>query len=233
MINQLKRVFSGAQKANLDASEGAWPKATIVEALKARFDDVSHLQDEQGFALYGVTDGRLNFVAALVEAFGAPDHVVEVGFLARFVGFPVDDSTIDFINRNLNLAISGRDEQGALFLIAGVQAAGTFDAAAFSMILEAWNRDLQMAVHALSGGASIAAAFPAMASERALAFAANAAPAPASDGRTPDVFSAFFDKSPRQALCPSCEGRGRRGFIAQICEQCDGKGLIVAEHRRS
>jgi len=151
--------------------------------------------------------------------------VTEVGFLTRFVGFEVDQAAVEFINRNLHISVSGI-ENGDLYLIGGVHAAGSFDPTSFTLVLEAWKRDVMVAMHALSGGASIAAAFPAARLEKVRKFAVNNAPNPEESAPGPDLFVQYFGKTPIKALCNTCEGRGKRGFIARACQDCDGVGFV-------
>ncbi|MEO0880157.1 MAG: hypothetical protein AAFY22_10650 [Pseudomonadota bacterium] len=219
-------IFSGRKAL----SSSAWPKSAIVDALGVRYDGLEHLGDDEGFALYQATDGKLNFVVALVEVNGAPDQIAEIGFLARFVGFNATQSASEFINRNAHIATSGLASGGDLYLIAGVQAAGRFDAASFTLILEAWKRDLMLAIHALSGGQA-APAHPIAGLEKARLSAVNTAPqrdgAPARGGRPlMDAFSYFFGDDRRMAVCTECDGRGKRGLVARKCAACEGEGLV-------
>ena len=218
--------FFGGSETRMAA--GAWPKAAIVQVLEARYDSVSHLGDDEGFTLYGINDHGLNFIVAMVEVHGAPDQVTEVGFLTRFVGFEVNQAMVELINRNLHISVSGI-ENGDLYLIGGVHATGSFDATSFTLVLEAWKRDVMMAMHTLSGGTSISAAFPAARLDAVQKFAVNKAPE-ASEGEkagvSPDLFKSYFGSEVRKALCNTCEGRGKRGFIAKTCEDCDGAGFV-------
>ena len=221
-------MFSFFGGSSTQMAAGAWPKAEIVKVLEARYDTVSHLGDDDGFSLYGVNDNGLNFIVAMVDVHGAPEQVTEVGFLTRFVGFEVNQSIVESINRNLHISVSGI-ENGDLYLIGGVHAEGSFDATSFTLILEAWRRDVMVTMHALSGGVSIAAAFPAARLEKVQKFAVNKAPEAPEGGKAgvaPDLFKSFFGSSPRKALCNTCEGRGKRGFIAKTCEDCDGAGFV-------
>ena len=220
--------FSGGSKAQM--ASGVWSKAAIVSVLEARYENVGHLGDDDGFSLYGINDNGLNFIVAMVEVHGAPDQVTEVGFLTRFVGFSLDQSAVEFINRNLHISVAGI-EGGDLFLVGGVQAAGNFDPTAFSMVLEAWKRDVMVTLHAISGGASISAAFPAARLEKARSFAVNYAPKEmgpdsAGNGEGHDLLKSYFGDKPRQSLCGTCEGRGKRGLIARVCHDCDGVGFV-------
>jgi len=219
-------LFSGARAT---ASAGAWPKSAVVASLEERYHQVTHLKDDAGFSLYGVSENSLNFVVALVEVHGAPDQVTEVGFLTRFSGFDIHQHDVEFINRNLHISVCGM-ENGDLFLVGGVQAAGMFNPSSFAMILEAWKRDIMMVLQSLSGGASMLSAFPAARSEAVQKFATNNAPSSpdAAGGSSKDLFQAFFGAGARKALCTTCEGRGKQGFIARPCETCGGDGLISA-----
>jgi hypothetical protein len=219
--------MAGSILGNLRASfsaAGGWPAERIVGALKRHFETVNPLGAEPGFKLYGVQDRGVNFVVALVEVDGVSDRVAEIAFLARFVGFRVDAAAVETINRNLHLSVAGLEDGGDLILLAGVTAVGAFDEAKFSLVLQAWRRDIILVLQVLTGRASAAAAFPAARSERARRFAANQAPTEASS--EPDILSAYLDVNSVKALCPECGGRGKRGLIARTCECCDGSGFV-------
>ncbi len=213
-------------------NNGAWPKDAIVDGLRNRFDGVSHLGDDRGFSLYGVNDRDLNFVVALVEVYGAPDQVVEIGFLSRFVGFDVHQHDVELINRNLHISVSAL-ERGDLLLVGGVAAEGAFDATAFSILLDAWKRDVMIVLQTLQGGLAMMSAFTGARAEKIRAFAENRAPdatqeqAGSATART-DLFKAFFGDGAKRSFCTACEGRGRVGFVSRRCTQCEGRGLVSA-----
>lgn len=206
-------------------TSGAWPKARIVDQLRRQYESVDLLGEDQGFVLYGISDRGVNFIVALVEA--QAGAVNEIGFLARFVGFSVDAASVEYINRNLHLSVAGIEEEGDLYLLAGVEAAGAYDDGMFQLILEAWKRDMLLVLHTLSGKASFAAAFPAARSGLARKFAVNRAPL-TEEGAAPDLLKAYFGDVPVKSVCGECGGRGRRGVIARRCDACDGAGFTGA-----
>lgn len=214
------------------AAEGQWPVAGIEAALKKQFESVDHLGEDDGFSVYGVSDRGVNFIVALIAP--VEGRVAELAFLARFSGFPVDDGMVASINRNLHLSVAGMEE-GDLYLLAGVQAAGVFREDTFLLLLEAWRRDLMIVLHALSGEPSILHAFPAARLERARQFATNAAPE-AYEGepvKAPDLLKAYLGSGPSLAVCEECGGRGKRGFVARTCEDCLGSGFVTQRPSRA
>jgi hypothetical protein len=220
MIRSFFSKFGGASAA---ATSGSWPRGRIVEVMKRQYDAVEPVGEDDGFILFAVTDKGVNFVVALITA--GDSAVVEIGFLARFVGFPVDHAAVEHINRNLHLSVAGLEDNGDLYLLAGIEAAGSFDEGTFLLILEAWRRDLMLVLHALSGGVSLASAFPAARSAIAWRHAANTAPA---NGAPGELLKAFLGGGASTSMCGDCGGRGRRGLIARTCEACEGTGLVRA-----
>jgi hypothetical protein len=203
--------------------DGVWPRAGVVAAVKARFGAVEDIGQEQGYALYGVTDRDVRFVVALLLVAGATDKISEIGFIARFTGFQLSANALEQANRRLHISVLA-DEWGELYLLGGVAATGAFNPATFTLVLEAWRRDLTIALQALAGG-SVADAFGAARSAAAAQFATNAAP------EKPEAmlaaFNAFAAGSGRAlAACNACDGRGRIGLIARPCAACDGEGLV-------
>ena len=111
---------------------------------------------------------------------------------------------------------------------AGLQPTGSFDTGQFSLVMEAWRRDLMITMHGLSSGqGSMAAAFPAARLDAARNFATNVAPAPV-DNKPVDMLSSFLGAKNNRELCGDCAGRGKRGFIARMCGACDGSGFVKA-----
>ena len=132
------------------------------------------------------------------------------------------------MNRNLHISVASIEANGDLFLMAGIEAAGSFDPGRFQLLLEGWRRDLMLTLARISEGApSMAAAFPAARLEAAREFAVNAAPAPV-EGRPVDMLASFLGAKATRAICADCGGRGKRGFIARLCGACEGTGFVNA-----
>lgn len=214
----LQRFFTSARFTG-----GAWPHAKIVDVLKRRYQRLERLGDQQGFTLFGISDNGVNFVVALIEGPNA-GSVAEIGFLARFVGFRADAAAIERINRNLHLSIASIEGEGDLYLLAGVEASGTFDEKTFALVLDAWRRDLMLVLNALSGTTSVAAAFPMAQAEAARSFAINLPPKHA-HGDGADLLKAFMGSGTPKVLCKDCGGRGKRGLVARQCDCCGGAGF--------
>ena len=217
--------FTGA------GGDDAWPVAKIVAALEGQYSSAELLGEDGPLKVYGVQDNGVSFVVALMQS--APDSgkVVELGFLARFVGFDVSMPAIERINRNLHISVATM-EGADLFLMAGLQVTGAYSDNQFQLLLEAWRRDVAVTMHGLSGEqASMAAAFPAARLERAINFATNSAPEPDS-GRSPvEMLSQFMGTKAAMTECPECDGRGKRGLIARTCTDCGGEGFVKAPAR--
>lgn len=215
------KMFSGGGQT------AAWPLSKILAALKGQYEAVETLGDDGPIKVFGVQDHGVNFVVAVVE--DAPDsgEVVELGFLARFVGFPVTVETVERINRNLHIAMASL-EGSDLFLMAGLQVSGPYDQGQFALVMEAWRRDLAMTLHGISGDeSSMLKAFPAAKLAAARQFATNAAPEE-SGGRAADMLTSFLGARAAKEICDDCNGRGKRGLIARLCEVCDGSGFVAA-----
>lgn len=211
--------FSG-RNARARFAGARWPKARVIAALRRRYTLIEDLGDEGGYALFGVTDGEVRFAVALAQVEGAPDKVAEVGFLARFTGFSLDASRLEALNRNLHISVASFHSDGDLYLIGGVAAAGEFKEDTFTLILEAWKRDLLVILHAMSLIPSYVEAFPAAKLGAVRRFAVNRA---SGDKAATDLLHAFADA--RLSVCLACNGRGRTGVIARRCEACDGSGF--------
>ena len=217
------RWFSGA-----GGGEAAWPLERILNALKARYESVETVGEDGPITVFGVQDHGVNFVVAVVETAPGSGKVVEVGFLARFVGFPVTVQVVEQLNRNLHIAVATL-EGSDLFLMAGLQVSGAYDDGKFAAIIEAWRRDLAVALHGIGDAqTSMIKAFPAARLASARQFATNAAPQE-TGGAPIDILSNFLGaKAAAKEICDQCDGRGKRGLIARMCEECDGEGFIAA-----
>ncbi len=220
--------FTGRSFSGGKPSDEAWPLAKVMSALEGHFGALEVLGEDGPLKVFGVEDNGVNFVIALMQTGPDSGKVAELGFLARFVGFPVDLPLIESINRNLHISMASL-EGNDLFLMAGLAVTGAFDAGQFKLIMEQWRRDLMMTLHGLSGeGASLAAAFPVARMEAARSFATNAAPAPIDD-RPVDMLASFLGANAKKAICTDCGGRGKRGFIARMCGECDGSGFVTRQ----
>lgn len=239
-----------ADLATFGANGEFWPRTAVLDHLKGRFGGVDHLGDDGVFSLYGITDRDLRFVVALVGAAPGSEALTEIGFIARFTGYPIAQSALEAVNRNLHISVASLDGSGEAYLIGGVQASGAFDPTSFGLILDAWRRDLMVVVQALTG-APLEQAYPIARHEAVRRFATNAAPAvprdyadpavrsdntPAdntpADG-TPEPFAAFLaafagPAATTMRACGDCGGRGKTGLIARVCKPCDGSGFITA-----
>ncbi len=205
-------------------SDGSWPLSKIVAALKNQYGAADVLGEDGPLKVYGIQDNGINFVVALMQSAPGSGKVVELGFLARFVGFPVDARMIEGLNRNLHISVAVL-EGPDLFLMAGLQVTGAFDQGQFALILEAWRRDLMVIMHGISGQqSSMAAAFPVAKIAAARDFATNAAPKTAG-GEPIDILSSFLGGNVSKVICDNCGGRGKRGFIARVCDECEGTGF--------
>lgn len=198
-----------------------WPRKRVVEALRSRYPAIDDLGEENGLSLYGVSEGEIRFVVALILIEGAKDKVAEIGFLARFSGFALSNSQLESLNRNLHISVATFHNDGDLYVIGGVAASGAFSEGSFSLILEAWKRDLLVILHGISS-ASFLEVFPAAQSEVALRFATNSA------GSRPEAVLRTFVGARHQRPCDACGGRGRTGFVARTCHPCSGSGFVPA-----
>jgi hypothetical protein len=216
------RRFSGG------AREAAWPLDKVVAALEAQYGSIRLLGEDGPLSAYGVQHNGVNFIVALRETVEGSGKLAELGFLARFVGFPVSEPMVEALNRNLHISFASLEASGELFLMAGLEVVGGFDHGQLALMLESWKRDLMMTLSRISGdGMSMADAFPAARLEAAREFALNAAPAPV-DGKPVDMLASFLGAGAKRSVCGDCGGRGKRGFIARLCDACDGAGFVNA-----
>ncbi len=147
-----------------NAPEGYWPLQSMLQVLERRFDSVKHLSDDGNNQFYEVEDRGLIFHMVFVNVEGAPDKVAGFAFLCYFKGFDLTDEGVAALNRNLHLSVAERDEgEDGLLLFASLGIKGAWDPDLFSLVLDAWNRDLVMTIKMLVPEASIASALPAAA----------------------------------------------------------------------
>lgn len=224
------KLFAGDKAA----AEASWPVASIIETLQSHYPGASLLGEDGPLKVYGVDDNGVRFVVALMQSSPNSGDVIEVGFLARFVGFNLSLPKIEALNRNLHVSVASM-EGADLFLMAGLRVTGPYDAGMFSSeLLNPWRRDLMMTLHSLSDdSASLAEAFPAAKLAAARDFAVNAAPVEAEgEGKVMDLLSSFLGgQAETREVCEECNGRGKRGLIARMCMDCDGTGFVASLRR--
>lgn len=195
-----------------------WPASKVLSALRNRYRTLEDLGEDDGFRLYGVSEGDIRFVVALILLEGSADRIAEIGFLARFSGFALSNAQLEAVNRGLHISVATFHNDGDLYLLGGVAAAGDFSEGTFGLILEAWKRDMLIVLNGISS-ASFVDSFPAARSEAALRFATNRA-----KGDPKALFQSLAG-SARLALCAACNGRGKTGLIARFCPSCGGAGF--------
>lgn len=203
-----------------------WPRKVVVDALYSCFQSVQLLAEEDDFLLFRVLDHRISFVVGMEKAPGRGNNLSEISFFARFVGFDPHGETVEHINRNLHLAVASIEGEDDLVLLAGVMAAGAFDKGALAMSFASWRRDVSIVLHTLSGSESISQTFSYTDRNDIRSLAANTAPEGGLGARA-DMLRSFLGSGAAKAVCRRCSGRGRRGFIAQTCENCGGAGLVA------
>ena len=137
--------------------------------MRATYDEVLHddSDEDNNQLYYRVTLNGLTFLCVLVHAAGQKDKIVGLGFLAVFTGFEISQSGLEALNRNLHLSVAELDESTSLLLFSFLEPKGAFDANRFSLILQAWQRDLVMTIKMIMPGASFADALPTRALGRA------------------------------------------------------------------
>jgi hypothetical protein len=217
------KIFSKGQDGH------AWPLSRIVAALKAQYHSIEPLGEDGPIKVFGIEDNGVNFVIAVVQSTPSSGEIVEIGFFARFVGFPVTSDAVDRLNRNLHISVASL-EGADLFLMAGLQVSGPYDDGQFALLIESWRRDLAVTLLGIGGkDASVMEAFPAAKLAAVREFAVNRAPSDASGGLPKDLFMRFMGaKAASQMMCDDCDGRGKRGLIARRCATCDGTGFVSA-----
>ena len=223
-----------------EEAEANWPVSSVVGTLQSHYPASELLGEDGALKVYGVQDNGVNFVVALMQSAPGSGKVIEIGFLARFVGFQITLRGIESLNGNLHISVASM-EGNDLFLMAGLQVTGPYDAGQFALLLNAWRRDLAMALHTLSGdGASLAEAFPAAKLAVARDFAVNAAPvaAPGEEGEPPgpgagEMLSRFLaGRAETQETCSESDDSGKRGLIARLFPGGDGAGFVAPKKNR-
>ena len=214
------KMFSGG------GDDGSWPLAKVVSAVKSQYGGADVLGEDGPIKVYGAQDNGVNFVVVLMQSAPGSGRVVELGLLARFIGFPVDMRLVEGLNVDLRTSIAAM-EGADIYLMAGLEVTGAFDQRQLVKFLQAWREDLMVTVQRLtSEQASVSAAFPLAKMGAAREFAANLAPAPMGDRNVDTVTSFLGTKAAAHVFCDTCNGRGKRGLLARECVDCDGAGFI-------
>jgi len=232
------KLFSGGA----GEEEASWPVSSVVGTLQSHYPDAELLGEDGPLKVYGVRDNGVNFVVALMQSAPGSGKITEVGFLARFVGFSISLQRIESLNGNLHISVASL-EGNDLFLMAGLRVTGVYDAGQFSVLINAWRRDLAMALHTLSGDhASFIEAFPAARLEAARAFAVNAAPASQAGegagesetgGGVAEMLNRFMAGGAQMRdLCDESGDRDERGLIARLRGDSEGRGFVSRIFRR-
>jgi hypothetical protein len=198
-----------------------WPRARIEAGIKRAFKSVLVIGEDDGHTIYDVEDAGLRFVVALVHVDGPKGGVVEIGFLARFVGFRLSEPVLRRLNGELHLS-SAFVEEGDLYVLAKIAAKGRFEDSRFALVLSAWKRDVAFALKALGEAPSRAAGEPAGGLERTGEFAFDARQIKA---RPRAFHAALFWRGEPLVVCRACAGRGVRGLFKRECAVCDGSGF--------
>lgn len=215
------------------AGDGSvWPADRVLDQMRARYGTLEHLGDERNASMYGVEESGVRFVAVLLKVIGRPDAVAEIGFVARFTGYGFTQSAAELLNRNLHISIVAIDGGDDVYLVGGFLPSGAFSEATFGLMLDAWRRDLGVALQAIAGGPSALASLPGASAPQVRAFAENRAGGHSSGGGTVDPVATFFGaRAGSVSVCRACDGRGRTGLFARTCDVCGGTGLVFASPR--
>ncbi|MEM6413438.1 MAG: hypothetical protein AAF720_02140 [Pseudomonadota bacterium] len=153
----------------------SWPKKAVISALKERYGTIEELSEETGYSVLGIVENDIRFAVILVKRQvlnKKSDEIIEVGFVARFEGFSMSEADISAVNGNLHISVMAQDAGGDLFLVGGVLATNEFNNGAFQLVLEAWRRDLAIAIQGVTQD-SFFGSHPALLNDVALNFAIN------------------------------------------------------------
>ncbi len=157
---------------------GYWPLSSILAVMGRAYDNVSHIEDDNNQRYYEVELKGLKFLAILVHAEGAPEKIQHFGFMGYFAGFDLSINGAEALNRNLHISVAELDDNQNLILFSFLEAQGAFDESHFSMILEAWHRDIVMTLKMITPGASFGTALSARALDIVRVHGVNALPRP-------------------------------------------------------
>ncbi len=220
------RGFTGRGASRFAGDGSVWPADRVLEQLRARYGAIEHLGDERNASMYGVVDAGVRFVAVLVKVAGRADAVSEIGFVARFTGYGFTHASAELLNRNLHISVAALDGDDDVYIVGGFLPSGAFSETTFGLMLDAWRRDLGIALQAITGAPGAAASMPGAASPSVRAFAENRAKV---EGGAADPVAAFFGaRAGTVTVCQACDGRGRTGLIARTCKVCGGSGIAFA-----
>ena len=206
----------------------SWPLSKVVSAVKSQYGEADLLGEEGALKVYGVSVNGINFIVALMQSEPGSGKVVELGFLARFVGFPMDITSVEGLNRNLQISVATL-EGADLFLMAGMEVTGAYNQRQFSSLLDIWRDDLALTVQKVTDGqVTMAEKGPKSELDFAREFAVNRAAAPEPENKLDEgTLSRFMGgASLTHELCMRCHGKGKRGFVGRSCEDCDGAGFV-------
>ena len=217
--------------------EPHWPLARIEAGLTAEYGRVERPPSQASdgpVAWFACEHRNLRFLVGAMQKTPGSGHVVELGFFSVFQGLDFTQAQIDALNGALNIAVVSREPDNNIYLMAGLTVTGPFTDTTFSAVLQTWNRDMVVAIHHMSPQhASLAQAFLIREAGEAFNFAVNQVPTP--DATNPaadatassDLFSRFISAAPTpEILCTECNGRGKRGLLARICDICNGAGMV-------
>ena len=137
------------------AAEGYWLDQSMLAIMERTYDRVTPVGGENNGRFFEVELNGITFLAILVHAEGAPEKIVQFGFLSYFTGFDLSVTGVEALNRNLHISVAEIDEHNNLILFSMMEIRGVFDANRFGLVLEAWHRDLVMTIKMILPGASV------------------------------------------------------------------------------
>jgi hypothetical protein len=206
----------------MSSSKGAWPVKDVMRVLEKEFASLERVGEEPGFSVFQANERGVNFALAMAHPNGANTAISELFLLAGFSGYPIDDQQLETVNRALHLSVA-QFEHGDLYIMARIPAQGAFNRSKFTMLLEAWRRDLAVLIQFLTQPVSLSAAL----SQTQFAMAQRAAMNTAAGAGDESLSKRFMGGAPSQ-LCMACAGRGKVGFAARDCQDCAGRGLVAS-----
>lgn len=166
-----------------------WPHNAIINVMKQVYDRVIHIEDDQNQRFYEVELKGLKFLAILVHEANAPEKIRNFGFMGYFAGFDISETGVEALNRNLHISVAEIDDQQNLILFSFFDANGTFDENRFSLILEAWHRDVVMTLKMITPTTNFQEALPARSLDIAKVYGVNSFPEHARPQKQPENIS--------------------------------------------